>query len=68
MDGPDELYLVIHLMVAGRLRWRNQTEAKPPGKIGFGRVRLRPRGAVFTEASKKKKASLWLVRGTKALA
>ena len=68
MDGADELFLVIHLMVAGRLRWRDQTGAKPPGKIGLAAFDFDHGTLVLTEASKRKKASLWLVRGADALA
>jgi formamidopyrimidine-DNA glycosylase len=63
----DELFLVLHLMVAGRLRWRER------GKGAFGRITLAsfdfPRGTlVLTEAAKRKRASLHLVRGEEALA
>ena len=68
MDGPDDLYLVIHLMVAGRLRWRDQTGAKPPGKIGLAAFDFDHGTLVLTEASKRKRASLWLVQGADALA
>ncbi len=68
MDGPDDLYLVIHLMVAGRLRWRDQVGAKPPGKIGLAAFDFDHGTLVLTEASKRKRASLWLVRGKDTLA
>ena len=68
MDGPDELYLVIHLMVAGRLRWRDQPGAKPPGKIGLAAFDFDHGTLMLTEASKRKKASLWLVSGAETLA
>ena len=68
MDGPDDLFLVIHLMVAGRLRWRDQTGAKPPGKIGLAAFDFDHGTLLFTEASKRKKASLWLVQGADVLA
>jgi formamidopyrimidine-DNA glycosylase len=61
-----ELFLVIHLMIAGRLRWKQRGAAIPRGNglAGFDF----PRGTlVFTEASKKKRASLHLVRGEDAL-
>lgn len=67
LDGPDELFVVIHLMVAGRLRWRDQPGAKPPGKIGLAAFDFDHGTLVLTEASKRKRASLWLVRGTDAL-
>jgi len=70
-DPPDDdpLFLVIHLMIAGRLRWRG-----PGQKPGVGsRMMLAsfefPNGTLlFTEAGSKKRASLQLVRGAAALA
>jgi formamidopyrimidine-DNA glycosylase len=35
-----ELFLVIHLMIAGRLRWL-LPGAKPPGQTGAGGIRIR---------------------------
>jgi len=64
----DELFLVIHLMIAGRLRWRATGE-----KLGFGGKMLLasftfPRGTLLlTEASSKKRASIEVVRGAAAL-
>jgi len=64
----EELFLVIHLMIAGRLRWR-----APGEKPGFGGKMLLasflfPNGTLFlTEASSKKRASIELVRGQAAL-
>jgi formamidopyrimidine-DNA glycosylase len=60
-------FLVLHLMVAGRLHW------KPPGAPvprGAGLAALDfPTGAlIVTEAGKKRRASLRLVRGREALA
>jgi formamidopyrimidine-DNA glycosylase len=65
-DPP--VFLVIHLMIAGRLRWR-----APGEKLGIGRKLLLasfqfPGGAIyFTEAGSKKRASIQLVRGEDAL-
>ena len=67
MDGPDELFLVLHLMVSGRLRWRDQTGAKPPGKIGLAAFAFDHGTLMLTEASKRKRASLWLVCGAGTL-
>jgi formamidopyrimidine-DNA glycosylase len=58
----DDLFLVIHLMIAGRFRWR------PPGGKLFGRITLAafelPTGIlVLTEAGTKRRASIHLVRG-----
>jgi formamidopyrimidine-DNA glycosylase len=64
----DELFLVIHLMIAGRLRWR-----APKEKLGFGGKMLLasfafPNGTLFlTEASSTKRASIEVVSGMSAL-
>jgi len=62
----DELWLVLHLMIAGRLHW------KEPGAKLAGRSALAafdfPQGTLtLTEAGAKKRASLHLVRGEEAL-
>jgi formamidopyrimidine-DNA glycosylase len=62
----DELFLVVHLMIAGRFRWKERG-AKVPGKVGLAAFDF-PRGTlVLTEASSKKRASLHLMRGEAAL-
>ncbi|MFO0670835.1 MAG: DNA-formamidopyrimidine glycosylase family protein [Polyangiaceae bacterium] len=62
-----ELFLVVHLMVAGRFRFLDPS-AKIPGKVGLAAFDF-PRGSlVLTEASTKKRASIHLVRGRDALA
>jgi formamidopyrimidine-DNA glycosylase len=64
----DDLFLVIHLMIAGRLRWR-----EPGKKPGMGPKQLlaafefEDGTLFFTEASSKKRASIQLVRGEAAL-
>jgi formamidopyrimidine-DNA glycosylase len=63
----EELFLVLHLMIAGRLHWKAKG-AKPPGKIGLAAFDF-PNGTLsLTEASTKKRASLHLVRGKEQLA
>lgn len=62
----DELYLIVHLMIAGRLRWRPRD-----GKL-FGRITLAafdfPTGTLaLTEAGTKRRASIHVVRGEAAL-
>ena len=60
-------YIVIHLMIAGRLRWKKRGE-KIPNKVGLAAFDF-PNGTVsFTEASPKKRASLHVVAGRAALA
>lgn len=62
-----ELHLVIHLMIAGRLRWR-EAGAKLPGKLGLAAFDF-PRGSLLlTEAGTQKRASLHVVQGAEALA
>jgi formamidopyrimidine-DNA glycosylase len=62
----DDLFLVIHLMIAGRLRWERRG-AKPPGKVGLAAFDFPTGTLVMTEASAKKRASLYLARGEAAL-
>lgn len=63
----DDLFLVIHLMIAGRLHWKDKG-AKVPGKIGLAAFDFPTGTLTFTEASPKKRASLYVVRGESALA
>jgi formamidopyrimidine-DNA glycosylase len=63
----EDLYAVIHLMIAGRLRWE-QRGAKPPGKIGLAAFDFPTGTLLLTEASPKKRAALYAVRGATALA
>jgi formamidopyrimidine-DNA glycosylase len=72
IQGP--LFLVLHLMIAGRLHWRELKSSDPTArpKLG-GRNNLAafdfPHGSlVLTEAGAKRRASLHLVRGEAALA
>lgn len=61
------LFLVIHLMIAGRFKWR-EADAKIPGKLGLAAFDF-PNGTVLlTEAGSQRRASLHLVRGERALA
>ena len=63
----DELYLVIHLMIAGRLRW-GPPAAKPPGRIGLAAFDFDEGTLLLTEAGTKRRASLHVVRGSLGLA
>jgi formamidopyrimidine-DNA glycosylase len=65
-DFGEELFLVIHLMIAGRLHWK-PVGAKIPGKIGLAAFDF-PRGTLtLTEAGTKRRAALHLARGEAAL-
>ena len=62
----DELFVVIHLMIAGRFRWKPRGTAVP-GKVGLGAFDFANGTLLLTEASPKKRASLYVVRGRTAL-
>lgn len=62
----DDLFLVLHLMVAGRLKWLPHG-AKIPGKVGLAAFDFSSGTLILTEASSKKRASLHVVRGRAAL-
>ena len=62
-----DLYLVLHLMIAGRLRWRERN-AKIPGKVGLAAFDFANGTVVLTEAGSKRQASIHIVRGADALA
>jgi formamidopyrimidine-DNA glycosylase len=61
-----DLFLVIHLMIAGRLRWV-LPGAKPPGKLALAALEFDSGQLVLTEAGSKRRASLHLVMGQAAL-
>ena len=62
----DDLFLVLHLMIAGRLHWK-AAGAKPPGKIGLAAFDFSTGTLVLTEAGTKRRAALEAVRGEIAL-
>jgi formamidopyrimidine-DNA glycosylase len=62
----DELFLVIHLMVAGRLRWK-KAGAKIPGKLGLAAFDFESGTLLLTEAGSRKRASLHVAAGEQAL-
>ena len=63
----DDLFLVLHLMIAGRLHWK-EPRAKLPGRVGLAAFDLPAGTLVLTEAGTKRRAALHLVRGEAALA
>ena len=67
LELEDDLFLVIHLMIAGRLRWV-PAGAKVTGKLGLAAFDFPNGTLILTEAGSKRRASLWLVRGEKSLA
>ena len=61
-----ELFLVLHLMIAGRLHWRTAT-GKGPGKIGLAVLEFSTGTLLMTEAGTTRRASMRLVAGEAAL-
>src|SRR5439155_1416489 len=62
-----ERFVVVHLMIAGRLHWK-AVGARPPGRIGVAAFDFTTGTLVMTEAGTKKRAAIHLVRGEAALA
>jgi formamidopyrimidine-DNA glycosylase len=62
-----EVFIVVHLMIAGRFRWR-EPGAKIPGKVGLAGFDFPNGTLLLTEAGSKRHASLYVVRGRAALA
>jgi len=56
------LFLVIHLMVAGRLRWDEPGKAIPK-KVGLAAIDFDPGSLILTEQGTKKRAGVWIVSG-----
>ena len=65
LDG--DLFLVMHLMIAGRLRWR-PPGGKPVGRPALAALEFTDGTLVLTEVGTTRRASLHLVRGETALA
>jgi formamidopyrimidine-DNA glycosylase len=63
-DG--DLFAVVHLMIAGRLRWL-EPDAKIPAKLGLAAFDFAHATLLFTEAGPRKRASLHVVRGAAAV-
>jgi formamidopyrimidine-DNA glycosylase len=61
-----ELFLVLHLMISGRLRWKD-AGVKIPGKLGLLALDFAHGTLLLTEASTKKRASIHLVQGEAGL-
>jgi len=62
-----ELFLVLHLMIAGRLRWLERGQ-KLPARITLASFEFAKGTVVFHRAGTKKRASLHVVQGEAALA
>ena len=62
----DDLFVVVHLMIAGRLRWRERG-VPIPGKVGLAAFDFPTGTVLFTEAGSRRQASIHIVRGETAL-
>ncbi|MDE0659837.1 MAG: formamidopyrimidine-DNA glycosylase [Gammaproteobacteria bacterium] len=67
LELTEELFVVMHLMIAGRLRWYDEHKAIPK-RNGLAAFDFDNGSLILTEASRKRRASLRLVRGPVALA
>jgi formamidopyrimidine-DNA glycosylase len=63
----DELFLIFHLMIAGRFHWKKRGAAVPR-KFGHAAFDFPPGTLLLTEMGTKKRASLHLIRGKEHLA
>ena len=66
LELEGDLFLVMHLMIAGRLKWLD-AGAKIPGKVGLAAFDFDSGTVVLTEVASKKRASIHLVRGEEAV-
>jgi len=65
-EFPRERFLILHLMIAGRLRWKKKG-TKAPGKIGLAGFDFPDGTLLLTEAGTKRRASLHAVAGREGL-
>jgi len=67
IEAEGEFFLVFHLMIAGRFRWKPPGTAIP-GKVGLLALDFEHGTLILTEAGSKRQASLYVVQGVEALA
>ncbi len=65
LEFPDDLFIVVHLMIAGRLR----LDAKKaiPKKVGLAAFDFPAASVVLTEQGTKRRAGIWVLRGEESL-
>ena len=70
VEFSGELFLIVHLMIAGRFRWMEgaKAEARIGGKIALAGLYFDSGALFLTEAGSKKRASLTIVKGEASLA
>jgi formamidopyrimidine-DNA glycosylase len=67
VEADEQLFLVFHLMIAGRFRWK-PPGATIPGKVGLLALDFENGSLILTEAGSKRQASLYVVQGEASLA
>lgn len=67
MEFPDDLFMVIHLMVAGRLRWTERGKAIPR-KVGLLALDFDTGSLLLVEQGTKRRAGVWVLAGEESLA
>ena len=67
IEAEGQIFLVFHLMIAGRFRWKAPRTAIP-GKVGLLALDFDHGTLILTEAGSKRQASLYVVQGGDALA
>ena len=67
LEIEGDLFVALHLMIAGRLRWLARS-AKPPGRITLALFEFPAGTLAMTEAGTKRRASIYVVRGRDGLA
>jgi formamidopyrimidine-DNA glycosylase len=66
LEMERDYFVVLHLMIAGRLRWR-EPRAAIPGKVGLAAFDFPSGTAIFTEQGAKRQASIHLIAGMASL-
>jgi formamidopyrimidine-DNA glycosylase len=67
LEFDDELFLVVHLMIAGRFQWKEESGARIPGKLGLAALDFSSGTLLLTEAGSKRRASLRIIQGESGL-
>lgn len=66
-DFGNELFVVIHLMIAGRLQWKDG-KAPIPKKVGLAAFEFDNGTLILTEQGTKRRAGIWVISGEDNLA
>ena len=64
----DDYFAIIHLMIAGRFKWKDDRSSPIARKLGHAALDFDNGTLLLTEAGTKKRAGLWVVRGADAVA